>query len=45
MNITEKLFELQDKEYREFQSKLVPSIDKEKIIGIRVPEIRKIAKK
>lgn len=45
MNILNDLFKLQDKKYAEFQSKLIPTILKEKIIGVRVPEIRKLAKK
>lgn len=44
MEILNKLFELQDKEYAEFQSKLTPSVPKEKFIGVRVPEVRKLAK-
>ena len=44
MKIQEKLFALQDKEYREFQSKLVPGIDRETIIGIRIPVMRKLAR-
>ena len=40
----EKLFEMQDLGYREFHSKLMPTVDKEKIIGIRTPELRKFAK-
>ena len=39
-----ELFALQDKEYRDFTAKLTPSIDKEKIIGVRVPVLRKFAK-
>lgn len=42
--ITNKLFELQDKEYGEFQAKLTPGIDKSQIIGVRVPVLRKLAK-
>ena len=44
MKIQEQLFALQDKEYRNFQSKLVPEIDRETIIGIRIPTMRKLAK-
>lgn len=44
MDIINKLFELQDKEYAEFQSKLTPNIEREKFIGVRVPEVRKLAK-
>ena len=39
-----ELFALQDKGYRDFTAKLTPSIDKEKIIGVRVPVLRKFAK-
>lgn len=38
------LFELQDLKYRDFHSKLMPTVDKEKIIGVRVPVLRKLAK-
>jgi 3-methyladenine DNA glycosylase AlkD len=44
MEILKKLFELQDKEYANFQSKLTPNIPKEQFIGVRVPEVRKLAK-
>lgn len=44
MKVTERLFELQDKSYSAFHCNLVPNIDKESIIGVRVPEIRKLAK-
>ena len=40
----EELFKLQDKEYADFQSKLTPSVDKSRFIGVRVPKIRKFAK-
>lgn len=39
-----RLFEMQDLKYRDFHSKLMPTVDKEKIIGVRVPELRKFAK-
>lgn len=39
-----RLFELQDLAYRDFHSKLMPTVPKEKIIGVRVPELRKFAK-
>ena len=44
MSIREKLFELQDKEYKKFHSALMPTVDPEKIIGIRTPVLRKLAK-
>lgn len=42
--IQKKLFELQDKEYALFQSKLTPSVNPELFIGVRVPQCRKLAK-
>lgn len=42
--IQKRLFELQDLEYRDFQSKLMPTIDKETVIGVRTPDLRKLAK-
>ena len=38
------LFQVQDKGYRDFQSKLIPTIPAETIIGVRTPAIRKLAK-
>ena len=44
MIIIDELFKLQDKEYREFQSKLIPNINKERIIGVRTPLLRQLSK-
>lgn len=44
MDITKKLFALQDLKYRDFSASLTPTIDKEYFIGVRVPEVRKLAK-
>ena len=44
MSLTNKLFELQDPDYRDFQAKLMPTIDKNNIIGVRIPELRKLAR-
>ncbi len=38
------LFEMQDTAYRDFHAKLIPNIDKENVIGVRTPELRKYAK-
>ena len=38
------LFCMQDKKYREFQASLIPTVDKDDIIGVRVPALRKFAK-
>lgn len=40
--IREQLFAKQDLKYKEFHSSLCPNVDK--IIGVRVPELRKMAK-
>ena len=42
--LQQQLFVLQDEEYRDFHSKLMPNIPKENVIGIRVPVLRKFAK-
>lgn len=49
MNMTEeyirsRLFELQDLKYRDFHSKLMPTVSKDLIIGVRTPDLRKLAK-
>lgn len=44
MDIKERLFELKDDKYMEFHARLIPEIPKEKIIGVRVPVLRKLAK-
>ena len=43
--ILENLFFLQDVDYKNFQAKLTPTLDSELIIGVRTPEMRKLAKK
>lgn len=43
MSITEQLFELQDVAYGDFQAKLMPTIDRKSIIGVRTPALRKLA--
>ena len=42
--IISKLFALQDQAYADFQSKLLPTVQRETIIGVRTPDLRKIAK-
>lgn len=43
--IRDELFKLQDKQYRELQIKIIPTISPNAIIGVRTPELRKYAKK
>ncbi|MDU5272491.1 MAG: DNA alkylation repair protein [Finegoldia magna] len=45
MNVINELQSLQDVKYRDFQSKLIPTIDQSTIIGVRMPDLRKLAKK
>lgn len=42
-NIRKELYEKQDLKYKEFHAGLCPNVDK--IIGVRVPELRKMAKR
>ena len=42
--VRRELFALRDEKYRDFHKKLVPTIDEERIIGVRIPELRKYAK-
>ena len=42
--ITDRLFELQDTGFRDFHSSLIPDMDREKIIGVRMPDLRRLAK-
>ena len=45
MDVIEKmLFDNQDLGYRDFNSRLIPNIDKDKIIGVRTPVLRKKAR-
>ena len=43
-NIIDKLFTYKDEKYKEFTSKLIPNISINKIIGIRIPILRSLAK-
>ena len=44
-NIQEYLFSEQDTSYQQFQSKIIPNVDQETIIGVRTPQLRDYAKK
>lgn len=45
MTVQEELFALQDREYADFQSRLVPTVSRQTFIGVRVPQLRKLAKR
>lgn len=42
--IRNRLYEMQDLQYKEFHSKLMPTINADLIIGVRTPELRRFAK-
>ena len=42
--LQKRLFDLQDKEYKEFHQKLMPTVNPDCVIGIRTPVLRKFAK-
>ena len=44
MTLYDKLIEEKDDEYKKFQARLVPDIPPETIVGVRTPQMRRIAK-
>ena len=42
--IREKLFSMADEKYKDFQAKLMPTVDKDKVIGVRTPALRSFTK-
>ena len=44
MSVYERLLQEKDEAYREFQVKLVPNISPDIVIGVRTPQMRRIAK-
>ena len=45
MKITDELFLLCDSKYRDFQIKLIPTVDPDTVIGVRTPQLRELAKR
>ncbi|MCQ2493205.1 MAG: DNA alkylation repair protein [Lachnospiraceae bacterium] len=45
MNIRNELLALREEAYGDFQANIVPNIERERIIGIRIPVLRQLAKK
>ena len=43
--VREKLFALQDPSYRDFQRRLMTTVDPDTVIGVRMPQLRAFAKK
>ena len=44
MTVYDRLAACADEKYRDFQSRLVPNIPDEAILGVRTPDMRRIAK-
>ena len=44
MSIRETLFSLRDEKFAAFQARLIPNVAPERIIGVRTPALRKLAK-
>ena len=44
MNILELLKDKSDTTYRDFSSKLMPTVDKNTVIGVRIPELKSMAR-
>lgn len=42
--VQKELFSMQDLSYRDFHSKLMPTVEKEHVIGVRTPQLRKFGK-
>ena len=42
--IRTRLWVLQDKKYRDFNAMLIPGVEKERVIGVRTPQLRAMAK-
>ena len=42
--LQQRLFELQDPGYRAFHCSLLPTVDPDRVIGVRVPALRRLAK-
>ena len=43
-NLQEQLFALKDEKYKIFHSRLMPTVNPDLIIGVRIPVLRKFAK-
>jgi 3-methyladenine DNA glycosylase AlkD len=43
--VRRELFALQDRTYQQFQSKLMPGIPPDTVIGVRIPQLRQLAKR
>ena len=44
MSIKEELFGMQDEGYKKFHERLIPTVEHERVIGVRTPQLRRFAK-
>lgn len=44
LSVRETLFSMQDTQYKQFHQALMPTVDADKVIGVRTPLLRKLAK-
>lgn len=44
LSVRDTLFAMQDTEYKQFHQALMPTVDSDKVIGVRTPLLRKLAK-
>ena len=44
LEIQRLLFSLRDEQYAQFQQKLLPTVDAARVIGVRIPDVRRLAK-
>ena len=44
-NILDDFFALADEKYKDFTKSLIPNVQEERIIGVRIPDVRKLAKR
>ncbi len=45
MNVTDELKKLADGSYRDFHLRLIPGVDEDRVLGVRVPAVRALAKR
>jgi len=43
-DIKARLYSLKEEKYRDFSAKLMPTVDKSRVLGVRIPLLRKMAK-
>ena len=43
--ISDELFSLKDEGYKKFQCALMPTVNPEKVIGVRTPDLRKLSER